>query len=123
MKIWTEDGRPRERVIEVAGDPESGASVDPDTCAPRGDGAARLCRVWTDPDFDPQASAVYYARVLENPSCRWTGHLCARHGVRCGSGDVPDALAFCCDGETPLTVQERAWTSPVWYAPREGGPG
>ena len=71
IKGWLEDGEPREAVFDVAGDPANGASVDPLTCNPIGPGARQLCAVWQDPGFDPGTPAVYYARVVENPSCRW----------------------------------------------------
>jgi hypothetical protein len=67
-------------------------------------GAPELIEVWTDPDFDPKVSAVYYARVLEIPTPRWTAYEAQRYGVEM----LP---------EVPMTTQERAYTSPIWYAP------
>lgn len=116
VKGWVEDGRGRERVYDVAGNQDSDARVDLSTCKPEGPGFGQLCTVWQDPDFDPGAPAYYYARVVENPSCRWNRRVCNARGVDCSDpGKVPDALAACCDPEVPNTIQERAWTSPIWY--------
>jgi hypothetical protein len=118
VKGWVEDGKGDERVYEVAGDPGNGADVDLDTCTPQGPGFDQLCQVWSDPDFDPGAAAYYYARVVENPSCRWSTWGCNAHGVDCtDSSTIPSELAACCDPSVPRTIQERAWTSPIWYAP------
>ncbi|UCE85703.1 MAG: DUF3604 domain-containing protein [Deltaproteobacteria bacterium] len=118
VKLWLEDGAPRERVFDVAGDRDNGAGVDPATCTPHGPRVSELCAVFTDPDFDPAAPALYYARVLENPSCRWSSHVCVAQGARCeGPGALPSELAYCCDAAIPKTIQERAWTSPIWYTP------
>ncbi len=67
-------------------------------------GDPELIAVWTDPDFDPDVPAVYYARVLEIPTPRWTAYEAVRFGI-----DMPD--------EVPMTTQERAYTSPIWYTP------
>lgn len=109
VKGWVgDDGRFHEAVHDVAGDADNGADVSRDTCERSGAGAASLCAVWTDPDFDPSRSAVYYARVVENPSCRWNALQCAA---------LPDdeRPAACGDPDLPWRIQERAWTSPIWY--------
>jgi hypothetical protein len=117
VKGWLEDGEPREKVIDVVGG-ENGASVDLDTCEPQGRGAGSLCTVWQDPDFQADVPAFYYARVLENPTCRWSQYTCNAAKVDCSQPDtVPEALAGCCSGEYPPVIQERAWTSPIWYSP------
>ena len=75
--------------------------------------------MWRDADFDPAAPAFYYARVVENPTCRWSARICLANGVDCSDpGSVPDAFAACCREDHHWTVQERAWTSPIWHAPR-----
>lgn len=84
--------------------PYNGASVDMTTCAPTGNGAAEIKTMWTDPDFDAGQRAAYYVRVLENPSCRWSTWEALAAGVE----PRPDR---------PETIQERAYTSPIWYAP------
>ena len=123
MKGWIEKGAPRERVYDVAGDPANGADVDLVTCEPRGPGAESLCSVWRDPDFDPGERAFYYARVLENPSCRWSTWVCNANAVRCdGESGPAEGFEACCDPAVPRTLQERAWTSPIWYTPSGAGP-
>ena len=84
--------------------------MDPGTCAPEGPGADQLCGVWRDPDFDPARSAVYYARVVENPSCRYSAWQCLAL--------APDERPEDCDAPFMDPVQqERAWTSPIWFTP------
>jgi len=121
IKGWARDGEVFEEVYEVAGDPGNGAGVDPSTCAPHGEGFDRLCAVWRDPDFDPAVPAFYYTRVLENPVCRWSAHLCLAAGVDCDDRrTVGRGFEACCDERYPRVIQERAWTSPIWFA-AEGG--
>ena len=107
--VVDDDGTYRQEIIDVAGGP-SDADVDPATCRPRGPGADTLCGVWRDPDFDPARPAVYYARVIENPSCRWSAWQCL-------AIDAAERPAACSDPSVPKRIQERAWTSPVWYSP------
>ena len=108
VKGWVDDdGGLHERVVDVAGGPNR-ADVDPATCRPRGGGARALCGVWQDPDFDPDRPAVYYARVLENPSCRYTAWQCREL-------DAAERPSACDDPVLSAPQQERAWTSPIWY--------
>jgi hypothetical protein len=67
-------------------------------------GDTQLSAVWTDPDFDPSQHAVYYVRVLEIPTPRWSTYDAKALGV------LPPA-------SVPATIQERAWASPIWYTP------
>jgi hypothetical protein len=67
-------------------------------------GSSELGTVWTDPDFNPQHQAFYYARVLEIPTPRWSTYDAFRFGV-----DIPEGA--------PTSTQERAYTSPIWYKP------
>lgn len=116
IKGWIDDetGETAELVYEVAGDPNNGAGVDEATCAETGPGASSLCTVWEDPDFDPGQNAFYYARVVENPVCRWSKRLCNSLGIDC-AGSVPAEYVECCDARIATVIQERAVASPVWY--------
>jgi hypothetical protein len=67
-------------------------------------GDPELIAVWKDPDFDASQRAFYYARVIEIPTPRWTAYDVKRFGVTAGD-------------EVPMTIQERAYTSPIWYTP------
>ncbi len=117
VKGWLEGGELREQVFEAAGG-DQGASVDTRTCRTGGSGADELCAVWRDPDFDPAQRAFYYARVLENPTCRWSQHLCVAAGVNCEDpATLKPGYEACCSPINRPVIQERAWTSPIWYAP------
>ena len=119
VKGWVDrDGKAQEKVFEVAGNPANGADVDTRTCTPTGAGEDSLCAVWSDPDFDPAQRAFYYARLLENPTCRWHTYVCNRLGIDCTAPDtVPEEYAECCNAALPRKIQERAWSSPIWYRP------
>ncbi|MCP5040209.1 MAG: DUF3604 domain-containing protein [bacterium] len=119
IKGWLEDGRLHERVYEVAGDAHSGAGVDLDTCRTWGTGSDSLCSVWRDPDFDARQPSFYYARVIENPTCRWSQRLCIANHIRCHDPDmVPVGFEPCCEENHRRSIHERAWTSPIWYTPQ-----
>jgi len=78
----------------------------------------QLCAVWEDDDFAAQAPAFYYARLLENPSCRWSQQICVDAGVQCANPEtIPEGLQACCAAEHQKVIQERAWSSPIWYTP------
>ena len=68
-------------------------------------GATELSKVWSDPDFDPSLEAFYYVRVLEIPTPRWTLYDVVNLGAEVGD-------------EVPLTAQQRAYSSPIWYSPK-----
>jgi hypothetical protein len=117
VKGWMDaDGKLHERVYDVAwsGDrqPDANGKVPPvgDTVDvanatwSNSIGAPELIAVWQDPDFDPTQSAFYYGRVIEIPTPRWTAYDALRFGVEPLPG-------------TSMIVQERAYTSPIWYTP------
>ena len=110
VKGWVDAAGWHEEVFDVAGDANNGASVDTDTCVASGSGADTLCTVWTDPSFDANQHAFYYVRVLENPTCRWST-------ITCNALAPGDRPASCSDPDVKKTVQERAWSSPIWYRP------
>jgi len=138
IKGWVDaDGNTHEQVYDVAGNPNNGANVDPQNCAPRGRGFNNLCTVWQDPAFNASEDAFYYLRAIENPSCRWTTLQCQAAGVNpfaenCAAqaaaataletdaGAIGDVYGKCCldEASQPFyspVIQERAWTSPIWY--------
>lgn len=98
---WSDD-----RALDANGNlPEVGNTVDLDTASwSNSIGASELVTVWTDPDFDPNARAFYYVRVLEIPTPRWVLYDKLRFGI-----DLP--------AEAQLIHQERAYSSPIRYTP------
>jgi hypothetical protein len=100
IKGWRENDESHYPVYEVAGDAMNGATVDTDTCVTSGPGFTSLCGVWTDPDFDAAEHAFYYARIVENPTCRWSAYECNRLAP-------VDHPASCSDPAWPKTIQER----------------
>ncbi|MHC4451987.1 MAG: DUF3604 domain-containing protein [Planctomycetota bacterium] len=118
VKGWVgKDGKAKERVYDVAVSDGRTIGADGRCKAPVGNtvnvakavwtntiGDPELIAVWTDPEFDPGLHAFYYARVLEIPTPRWTAYEALRFGVKMPAG-------------CPMTTQERAYTSPIWYTP------
>ena len=96
-----------ERVLDKKGKlPAVGNTVDAATASWTNTiGAAELSVVWTDPYFDAKQKAFYYARVLEIPTPRWSTYDAFRFGI-----DPPEGV--------PVSTQERAYTSPIWYTPK-----
>jgi len=85
--------------------PDNGARVNINDCSiTQGVGSAELKATWSDPDFEPKAKSFYYVRVLENPTCRWSTWDAIKAGLKPRAG-------------LHQTIQERAWTSPIWYVP------
>lgn len=157
VKGWLDGDDYQVTVYDIAGDENNGATVDLTTCDTRGADSADLCAVWQDPSFDSTQRAYYYARVLENPTCRWTTFQCSQADYDCNEWDLEACKALkmddessytcdCCDPATGLrpdicdgvscadpailpeveercchqvepAIQERAWTSPIWYQP------
>jgi hypothetical protein len=118
VKGWyNKMGHPQEKVYEVVwsddrkADPNTGKvpavgnTVDIKKATYTNDiGDTQLSTVWTDPDFDESQHAYYYARAIEIPTPRWTTYDAVKLGVE------PPA-------SVPATLQERAWSSPIWYTP------
>ena len=116
VKVWFDGKNRQEKVYDAvwSGDraagsdgklPPVGNTVDVENATwTNSIGAPELLGVWTDPDFDPNQRAAYYARVLEIPTPRWTAYEAAFYKIR-----FPDSV--------PMTTQERAYTSPIWYSP------
>ncbi len=116
LKGWLEGGEARWRVFDVAGELDNGATVDPATCVATPAGSDSLCVVWEDPSFVADQPAVYYARVLEDPTCRWQAYYCNAAGVDCDEpSTITEGFEGCCD--QPVMQRERAWSSPIWFRP------
>jgi hypothetical protein len=118
VKGWVDaEGGQHEKIYDVAWSggrspaaatgklPPVGDTVDPKTATyTNAIGGPQLLGVWSDPDFDPAEHAFYYARALEIPTPRWSTRDAVALGV-----PIPAGL--------PATIQERAWSSPIWYVP------
>ena len=119
IKIWLEGGDYKEKIFDVAlsggRKPDAGGHVKPvgdtvnlKTGAYRNTiGATTFTTTWKDPEFNPSKPAVYYARVLEIPTPRWSTLLAVKNHL-----PVPKGAA--------ATIQERGWTSPIWFTPPKG---
>ncbi|HJL53790.1 MAG TPA: DUF3604 domain-containing protein [Arenicellales bacterium] len=118
VKGWVDADGTHEEVIDVACAgganvnletnrcPDNGAKVDISDCSINAEtGSGQLSALWHDPEFRAQQRAFYYARVIENPTCRWSTWDANRAGV----APRPDL---------PTTIQERAWSSPIHYLPK-----
>jgi hypothetical protein len=118
IKGWLDsDGETHERIYDVAVSDDRQIDADGRARTPVGStvdiatatftntiGDAVMAAHWVDPDFDPGEPAFYYVRVLEIPTPRWTTYDGAFFGI-----DLPDNV--------PATIQDRAYTSPIWYTP------
>jgi len=111
IKSWTANGRPQERIYDIACAngatpnegrcPDQNLSVDLANCERSGAGAGELKTLWIDPDYDAKTPTAYYVRVLEAPKCRWS----TWDAVRNSTPPNPDMIP---------TVQDRAWSSAIW---------
>jgi hypothetical protein len=122
IKGWSKNGEAFEKVYDVvwSGDrkpdpssgkvPAVGSTVDVKNASYTNTiGATELKKVWKDPSFDPKLNAFYYARVIQIPTPRWSTYDAKKLGV-----SPPASVS--------ASIQERAWTSPIWYTPSaEGG--
>ena len=121
IKGWLKNGQHQEQVYDVACSdgltvdpqthrcPDNGAQVDLADCSTNANvGAGELKTLWQDPNFIAGQEAFYYVRVLENPVCRWSTWDALR------AGKAPRS-------DLPVTIQERAWSSPIWYSATDQG--
>ena len=121
IKVWVdENGQSQERVFDVKCSdglevdpvthrcPDNGASVNLETCEISRDiGSDELKTVWRDPEYAAEHAAAYYVRVIQNPTCRWSTWDAIRAGVKPRQ-------------DLPATIQDRAWSSPIWIEPLTG---
>ena len=121
IKGWIDvnSGRPKEKVFDIACSdglepdpttnrcPDNGAKVNINDCSITNNvGASELKTLWKDPEFVPEDKSFYYVRVLENPTCRWS----TWDAIKAGHKPREDLHE---------TIQERAWSSPIWYIPEQ----
>ena len=121
IKGWIDmnSGRPKEKVFDIACSdglepdpitnrcPDNGARVNINDCSISSNvGSSELKTVWKDPEFKVDDKAFYYVRVLENPTCRWSTWDAIKSGFKPREG-------------LHETIQERAWSSPIWYIPKQ----
>ncbi len=121
IKGWIDmnSGRPKEKVFDVACSdglepdpitnrcPDNGARVNINDCSITSNvGSSELKTLWKDPEFKVDDKAFYYVRVLENPTCRWSTWDAIKSGFKPREG-------------LHETIQERAWSSPIWYIPKQ----
>ena len=117
IKGWYENGYPQEKIYDVALSDDRKPDPKTGKVAPVGNtvnikeatytndiGDSQLSAVWTDPDFKPEHHAVYYVRVLEIPTPRWSTYDAKALGIAPPEG-------------VEAAIQERAWASPIWYTP------
>ena len=119
VKGWIEKEEMKEKVFNVAWSDERSVDEEGNITAVGNTvnleeatwkdtiGNAALLGIWSDPEHDPSKAAVYYARVLQIPTPRWTLYDKVRFGIK----DM--------DEEIPLVTQERAYSSPIWYKPEK----
>ena len=102
--VWGGDRKPDHKTGKL---PSVGSTVDVTNATWTNTiGSHELIAVWKDPDFDPSLRAFYYVHVIEIPTPRWTAYDAKRFGTKPLPG-------------TTMTLQERAYTSPIWYTPEK----
>tara|TARA_B100001248_G_scaffold233387_1_gene194884 strand:+ start:6481 stop:8628 length:2148 start_codon:yes stop_codon:yes gene_type:complete len=121
IKGWIDvnSGRPKEKIFDVICSdglkpdkktkmcPDNGAKVNINDCSiSKNIGSSELKAKWIDPEFDSTNKSFYYVRVLENPTCRWSTWDALKRGFKPRE-------------DLHKTIQERAWSSPIWYIPEE----
>ena len=123
VKLWVDaQGRSREKIHQIAS--YSGLAEVGEDCAVRfsdpPETRLSACHEWTDPEFDATRPASYYVRSFEDASCRWTGHLCAALKKEGTVDCAAEPEHACCPGHLDSVrqaIQERVWSSPIWYQP------